>query len=209
MDTQTINAYEQHGADFAKRYRAITRVSTERYKAAFGYRARILDIGAGSGVDMAHLLESGYDVIGIEPSATLRRETLEHFPQLHARLHDAAMPLSEEHLKKWHRRFEGIMCSAVFMHLNKDEQKRAIHNIYDLLKPEGRLMLTVSATRNGLDDQRRDEFGRYYAELSKERVHSLCESAGLSIVEIWNTDDQWQRSDISWSTYLAEKTSTK
>jgi hypothetical protein len=41
---------------------------------AFPPRARLLDVGAGSGRDLALLLTQGFDAFGIEPDAELREE---------------------------------------------------------------------------------------------------------------------------------------
>lgn len=208
MDPLTLNAYEQHGADFARRYRSGQRVPIERLKFAFGHREKILEIGVGSGIDMARLLDEGYDIKGIEPSALLRSEAIAHFPQLSKRLHDAALPLAEALLDEWRARFSGILCSAVLMHLKEAQQEIAMRQLCELLKPEGRLVLTVSATRDGLNGERRDEFGRFYAHLPAIHVKKLLVSAGLDLVHTWQNDDQWHRRGLLWTTYLAQKAST-
>lgn len=205
MDNKTLGAYDLHGADFAKRYRTGERVPIERFKEAFEQRLKIIEIGTGSGIDMVRLLNAGYDVTGLEPSATLRQEALEHFPQLAERLYEEALPLSHNFLAKMSGSFAGILCSAVLMHLPVDKHLRAMLDMAELLEPQGRLLLTVSETRDGLDAERRDEFGRFYAELSPDYLKSLFNEAGFRILKTWNNDDQWHRRGLLWVTYLAEK----
>jgi hypothetical protein len=205
MDPLTLKAYEQHGADFARRYRSGQRVPIERLKFAFPSRSKIMEIGVGSGIDMARLLDEGYDISGIEPSSMLLNEAITHFPQLSQRLHEAALPLEEAFLSRWRARFSGILCSAVLMHLKEAQQQTAMHQLCELLEPQGRLVLTVSATRDGLNDERRDEFGRLYAYLPALQVEKLLVSADFNLVQTWENDDQWHRRGLRWTTYLAER----
>ncbi len=95
------------------------------------------------------------------------------------------------------------------MHVPEEDQPSAMEGVGKVLRSGGRLMLTVSATRDGLDAARRDEFGRFYAELPPDRVHGLCEAAGLRIIQTWNDDDAFHRRGLQWSAYLAEKTVSK
>lgn len=205
MDTRTLQAYETHGSNFAKRYRNGRRVPIEKLKMAFAHRSRILEIGPGSGSDMDRLTGEGYDLSGLEPSETLRSEISEHFPRLASRLYAGALPLEEGLLAKWRGRFDGVHCSAVLMHVKEHLQHQAMQNIADVLKSEGRLVMTVSVTRGNLDGERRDEFGRFYAELQPDRVKSLCECVGLKIIDVWENVDEWHLRGLQWSTYVVEK----
>ncbi len=209
MDKQTIDAYELYGADFAHRYRTGERVPMARFKEAFEQKLKVIEIGVGSGSDMARLLDAGYDVTGLEPSSTLRREALEHFPQLASRIHNESLPLSVNFLANLRGAFGGVLCSAVLMHIAPDKHQRALLDMAELLEPQGRLLLTVSATRDGLDDERRDEFGRFYAELPNDYLQSLFASTPFRVIHIWHNEDQWHRHGLQWITYLAEKSADK
>ncbi len=210
MDPKTIEAYDTHASVFAARYRSGDRVPVERLKLAFGHRAHILDIGVGSGVDMARFLEAGYDVRGLEPSQVLMETALEHFPRLQGRLTQGAIPLQEDELlQRWQSHFDGIFCSAVLMHIAPDRQQLALEEMYRMLKPEGRLLLTVSSNRSGLDEQGRDEYQRYYAELSEERVLELSQNAGFVQQQTWHDADKWHRAGLVWASYLFEKPKRK
>ncbi|MGZ0655252.1 class I SAM-dependent methyltransferase [Coraliomargarita sp. W4R53] len=206
MDSKTIQAYDTHAATFAARYRSGDRVPVERLKQAFGHRSQILDIGVGSGVDMSRFLEAGYDVRGLEPSIMLMQTALKHFPRLQGRIWQGALPmLDEELITSWNSHFSGIFCSAVLMHIVYERQQAALEQMYAMLKPEGRLLLTVSSHREGLDEQGRDEYNRYYAELSEERVLQLSQDAGFTQIQAWHDPDKWHRNGLVWASYLFEK----
>jgi SAM-dependent methyltransferase len=206
MDPKTIQAYDTHAETFAARYRAGERVPVERLKQAFGHRAQILDIGVGSGVDMSRFLNAGYDVRGLEPSGVLMQTATEHFPRLEGRIRQGALPMSDDSLiADWQSNFRGIFCSAVLMHIADDEQQSALKQMYTMLKPEGRLLLTVSSNREGLDEHRRDEYNRYYAELPEARVLQLCQNSGFEHIQTWHDADKWNRKGLVWASYLFEK----
>jgi len=205
MDPTTIEAYNTHGEFFTQGYRSSERMSIQRLQEAFQNRSRILEVGTGSGVDMARLLKAGFKVTGLEPSEELIKLAGQHFPDLLGRIQQGSLPLNEKQLKPWREQFEGILCNAVLMHIPANFQQQTLHNLHDILLPDGRLLLTVSATRDGLDEARRDEFGRYYAELPEERVIELCETAGLRLIQTWETDDQRHIRGLRWSTYLLRR----
>jgi SAM-dependent methyltransferase len=206
MDPKTIQAYDTHADVFAARYRSGERVPVERLKQAFGHRSQILDIGVGSGVDMSRFLDAGYDVRGLEPSLMLMQSALTHFPRLQGRIWQGALPmLDEELLESWKSHFTGIFCSAVLMHIAYERQQTALEQMYAMLKPEGRLLLTVSSNREGLDEQGRDEYSRYYAELSEDRVLELGQNAGFTQKQTWHDADKWHRKGLVWGSYLFEK----
>ncbi|MDQ8195323.1 class I SAM-dependent methyltransferase [Coraliomargarita sp. SDUM461004] len=206
MDPKTIEAYDTHAAVFAARYRSGERVPVERLKLAFGHRWQILDIGVGSGVDMSRFLDAGYDVRGVEPSLMLMQTALKHFPRLQGRIWQGSLPMADTELfESWQSHYMGIFCSAVLMHIAYDQQPLALEQMYAMLKPEGRLLLTVSSGRTGLNAQGRDEYNRFYAELSEDRVLELAQHAGFIQQQTWHDADKWHREGLVWASYLFEK----
>ena len=91
------------------------------------------------------------------------------------------------------------------MHIAADRQQNALEQMYAMLKVEGRLLLTVSSNREGLDEQGRDEYQRYYADLSGERVLELSQRTGFTHLQTWHDADKWHREGLVWASYLFEK----
>lgn len=205
MDAPTIEAYNCHAEALSERYRGRQRVSVEQLKVAFGYRSRILDVGAGSGADMAHLLDAGYDVMGLEPSEALRQSACQHFPRVQGRLFAGGLPLDSELAQRWRHRFSGILCCAVLMHIPPTLQLTALQDLYDLLSNQGRLLLVTSGDREGLDTQRRDAMGRLYTALPEKRVEELARQADFRLLEVMHDEDQWNRRGLDWASFLLEK----
>ena len=86
MDTPTAHYYALHAREVAQRYES-AQSSIFRYVAAsFVQGSRILDIGAGSGRDLAALAASGFEAYGVEPVPELLAEAAARHPGLAGRI---------------------------------------------------------------------------------------------------------------------------
>jgi len=106
---------------------------------------RALDVGSGTGTDAAWLAAIGYHVVAVEPVLAFREAA--------ARLHtSASIEWLDDALPELPRvaaggtRFNLMMLSAVWMHLNTAERARAFTALRALLAPAALLFMSV---RNG------------------------------------------------------------
>ncbi|HDR9251566.1 class I SAM-dependent methyltransferase [Burkholderia vietnamiensis] len=120
--------------------------------------ARILDIGAGIGTDADAFAAMGHSVVAVEPVDALRIAGIERHSSARIEWLDDSLP-QLAHLRTGRREFDLVMLSAVWMHLDEDERRRAMPNVGALLcdgamlimslrygpVPEGRRMFDVSA----------------------------------------------------------------
>jgi SAM-dependent methyltransferase len=91
MGEQTAKYYEQNSDAAASRWEQAQ--GAERYfRVAFPAGARVLDIGSGSGRDVAYLLRNGWDSYGIEPSSALRDLSVRLRPELSGRITSGSPP---------------------------------------------------------------------------------------------------------------------
>lgn len=99
----------------------LTRVTLDRFIVAHASRARTLDLGAQNGPYAAHFP---------------RRVAVDLLPAagLHARADAHALPFLDGS-------FDGVLCTEVLEHL--PEPQRAIDEMYRVLAPGGRLLLTT------------------------------------------------------------------
>jgi SAM-dependent methyltransferase len=150
----------------------------------------VLDIGAGSGRDAAALARKGHQVVAVEPTDELRHEG--------QRLH-GAMPIEwiNDHLpalnvlRQAQRKFDIVLLTAVWMHLDLSEREAAMAAVADLVADGGQVFMSL---RHGPIPEGRRMFGVSTDETTKLAArhellcHALCERT-----------DMLGRDDVRWS----------
>jgi SAM-dependent methyltransferase len=199
MDSRTIQYYDDNAeAVFARYHEA--KIGIARYfRLAFPAGSAVLDIGAGAGRDMDILIREECEAYGAEPSTRLREVTEARLPHLAGRIYSGALPGLSQQID---RKFDGVLCSGVFMHIPEEEQFDAAFDIRNLLKPNGRLLLSVTRDRQGLDASRRDEYGRLHTRLIPASLELLFERLGFQRIGKWEDEDSLGRPEITWTTLL-------
>ncbi|NCC62731.1 MAG: class I SAM-dependent methyltransferase, partial [Verrucomicrobiae bacterium] len=140
MDKKTLNYYQEHAADLAERYDTAQSGIAAFFEQAFSGKNRIIDIGCGTGRDLNTLLEMGYDAIGIDPCQELLDQAVKKYPKTRGKMRVDVLP-DLKTLPKGH--FEGILCSSVLMHLPEELLFDSIYALRGILKPKGRLLMSV------------------------------------------------------------------
>ena len=148
MDLPTLDYYGTHAAELADRYDSVDSPVARYFAVAFAAGARVLDVGAGSGRDLAALLAAGFDAYGVEPSAGLRQAAMQRHPELAGRLTEGVLPGLDAPSGG---PFDGILCSAVLMHLQEADLFDAALALRRILKPHGRLLISLPSARTMSD----------------------------------------------------------
>lgn len=200
MDTLTLNYYEENAALLFDRYESVDSGIAGYFQASFPAGGTIVDIGAGSGRDTRKLLELGYDAYGVEPAEAFRNLAQSRQPSLNGRIWSGSLP----HLILPHQ-VDGLVCSAVLMHLPESELFDALLSLRDALKIHGRLLLSIPNNRLGLDEYHRDGERRLFQPIEANRLSLLAERLGLRLISRWENLDALNRADHAWITLLFEK----
>ncbi len=200
MDAQTLSYYDTFASEIAERYDRVKGGGVDAFfPLAFSPGMRVLDVGAGSGRDVRILLNMGVDAYGVEPSGRLRAATLQQHPELVGRLEHGELPKLEE---PFGGQFDGILCSAVLMHLPREEMFDAAVALRNVLKDDGRLLVSIPADRPDIDEHYRDSRGRLFTPLNEEYLGLLFERLGFQQVGKWHSGDAVGRKGHSWCTLL-------
>ena len=208
MDQQTVKYYDQQAVETATKYRAVDQSAWRRqFQDTFQAGGRVLDVGSGSGRDVALLLELGFDAYGTEPAEGMRLETVRAFPQLADRIFPFGLPLPED--ADVGGPFDGVVCSAVLMHLPEADLFNAAFSLKRVLREKGKLWISVPGERPGLDADNRDETGRLFKPLHPEYLVLLFERLGFQLVRQWEEADRLGRPGIQWNSFLFELDSTR
>lgn len=201
MDPATSDFYDRHSQELSARYEAVVSAVSRYFPVAFVPGSRVLDIGAGSGRDMALLASQGYQVFGVEPSAPMREAALRAHPELSERLLWAGLPSIGE---PFGGDFDGVLCSAVLMHVPDAELFDAVLALRKLLKPFGRLLISLPLARDDVHAGDRAVDGRLFQDYPPESMKLLLERLGFQQIGRWDSEDSLGRSGVAWYTLLFE-----
>jgi SAM-dependent methyltransferase len=135
--------------------------------------SRVLDVGAGTGRDAAALAALGHTVVAVEPTPELRA----HGQRLHRDaaiiwIDDALPDLDKVHERG--ERFDLVLLTAVWMHLDAGQRERAMARIAGLLQPGSLVTLLL---RHGPVP-----VGRRMFEVSAAETSALAARHGLEAV---------------------------
>lgn len=139
MDQTTVAFYSANAPTVAARYEAVVSSLSNHFATAFRPKSKLLDIGFGSGRDLAVLVGQGHECYGVDPTKELIAEAQAYHPELSGRLVQGALP---ELLPPFGGAFDGVLCSAVLMHIPAQQLPLAAQSIKDCLRPQGRLSKT-------------------------------------------------------------------
>lgn len=152
--------------------------------------SNVLDIGAGSGRDAAALARLGHRVTAVEPTAELRAEG--------QRLHgDGPIAWRDDHLPDLARtratgqRYDLILLTAVWMHLDAPERGTAMRALAALLAEGGRVVMSL---RHGPVPE-----GRRMFDVSAAETIALAATQGLTVCHHGEREDMLGREGVRWS----------
>ncbi|MBX2797868.1 MAG: class I SAM-dependent methyltransferase [Myxococcales bacterium] len=104
--------------------------------------ADALDAGAGTGRDAAWLARRGHRVWAVEPVAELREGAQALHPEPGITWLDDRLPELPE-VRRTGQRFDILLLSAVWMHLDGAERKASMATLAALARPGARLAMTL------------------------------------------------------------------
>jgi hypothetical protein len=199
MTRATIDPYHHGFREFSAAYEAIGFTDIHRGALPFlpATPGLVLDIGAGSGRDAAWFAARGWDVIAAEPAASMRAQASLTHPSPAIRWIDDSLPA----LSAIHRlglAFDLVWLSGVWMHIPPADRPRAMRKLATLLKPGGRLVVTL---RHGPapDD------ARAMWPVSAHEVERLGLDLGLALrVATDHADDLQGRPGVRWQTLVLD-----
>jgi 2-polyprenyl-3-methyl-5-hydroxy-6-metoxy-1,4-benzoquinol methylase len=182
MDRMTIDTYTSGATSYATDW--ANQPSPDdlyaRLSQFFWPQGRTVDIGCGSGRDVAWLNAHGYPTVGYDASEGLIAEAAARYPQYV--FGEATLP---ELSGVPDEGFDNVLCETVIMHLPSAQVDAACRRLVGLLKPRGVLYLSWRVTEA---DSARDAAGRLYSAFAPTLVTGAL--AGTTIALNENTVNQ-------------------
>ena len=193
-----MQGYDENAKELATRYESI--VFADMYRNVRHLfpcsPSRVLDIGAGSGRDAAMFALNGHSVVAVEPTASLRQEGMRIHDGEAIEWVDDRLPFLAQ-LKTRGGRFDFILLTAVWMHLDETERREAMASLADLIEPSGRISMSL---RHGPAPT-----GRRMFEVSVAETIELAALFGFRAIHTIKQEDVQGRSDVCWDFIVFEK----
>jgi len=198
MTWDTVTPYHRGFQEFTEAYEAFGFDDIHRDALPFIPKAPglILDIGAGSGRDAAWFAAAGWEVVAVEPAGALRGHAAKLHLSPQIRWVDDRLP----GLVSVHRLgigYDLIWLSGVWQHVPPEDRGRAMRKMATLLKPGGRIVLTL---RHGPAPEDRPMW-----PVDAYEVERLGIDHGLALrVATERREDRQARPDVRWQTVVLD-----
>jgi len=142
--TDTVGPYERNASAFSAAYEqlAFEEVHADHLPFLPEGPGLVLDVGAGSGRDAAWFAARGFEVIAVEPAEAMRNGAAARHPSPRIRWMDDRLPALAS-VCRLGLAFDLIWMSGVWMHVAPEERHRAMRTLAMLLRPGGRMVLTL------------------------------------------------------------------
>lgn len=158
----------------------------------------VLDVGAGSGRDSFALAERGLKVTAVEPASEMMERAKENFSHENITWVSDKMPTLEKIIETG-QKYDFILLSAVWMHVDLKDRKEAFSNLQKLLKPNAKM--AISLRHGGFSDERKA------LPVSKDEMIDLSDYFNMKSASILENDaDMLNRSDVSWEIMIFQNT---
>ena len=201
MDQSTLKYYSDNAAQVVERYESVVSDLSAHFADSFSKGGKILDIGCGSGRDLAVLHKLGYDCYGVDPVLEFVEIAQRIHPELENRIALGKLPDLQV---PFNGNFDGVLCSAVLMHIDIEQLPATATAIKSCLKVGGRLLYSVPSKRLDVVISNRDLNGRLFIPDQADRLNSLFSSIGFNEIASWNNSDSMGRDSVEWMSVLLE-----
>ena len=104
--------------------------------------ASVLDIGSGTGRDAAWFAAQGHRVVAVEPTDAMRIPAMALHPSPRIEWLDDSLPDLALLLARGEK-FDVVMLTAVWMHLDAEQRRRAIPNLASLVRQGGAVIMQI------------------------------------------------------------------
>lgn len=195
----TQRYYEKNAENLIGRYDSADMSDLHRLLAHhIPFKSKVIDIGFGSGRDLAFLNSQGFEIYGMDPVEVFVVQAKHRFPDIREHFRVGSF-LTSNMPSNWLNSFDTVISIAVWMHLKANERPKAIQTIKSLLKSNGTVVLSFSLGGRDSDD------GRHFETLELQEVIQEFIDSGFTVIEKVCTNDSLGRDSIEWATVVLKR----
>ncbi len=136
--------YADEAEDLFKRYEGIPAADAHRAVLHLipAAPSRVLDVGSGTGRDAAWFASMGHRVVAVEPTDAMRLPAMSLHPSPQIEwLNDSLPELALVRTRG--ERFDLVMLTAVWMHLDAQQRQRAMPHLAALVREGGTVIMKI------------------------------------------------------------------
>ena len=150
----------------------------------------VLDIGSGTGRDAAALAAMGHRVVALEPTDEMRMRAVALHPSRQIEWLDDSLP-DLTHALGLGKQFDVVMMTAVWMHLDQPQRRRAMPSVASLVRAGGVMMMSL---RHGPVP-----LGRRMFPVAADETIGLAMAEGLQLLMNQSAPSALGTSGVSWT----------
>lgn len=184
-ELRTLEAYGRHAHELAGMYEASAREVMQAHMGVHFARGwKVLECGCGSGADAASLLAQGVDIYPTDGCPSMLVEAGRYHPERALRLTPLQLPCILPYKDAF---FDGIVATAVLMHLSRESLEMVAEEFARVLRPAGFLYVVIIPEREDLSAAGLDPLERHFNRLSLAEIakvfrrHRLLLESGRQI----------------------------
>ena len=184
--------YAEEADDLYRRYESVSFVELHRSVLHLIPTAPcwVLDIGSGTGRDAAALAAMGHRVVALEPTDEMRMRAVALHPSRQIEWLDDSLP-DLTHALGLGKQFDVIMMTAVWMHLDQPQRRRAMPSVASLVRAGGVMMMSL---RHGPVP-----LGRRMFPVAADETIGLAKAEGLQLLMNQSAPSALGTSGVSWT----------
>jgi len=191
----TTKFYNDNATKLIERYENANMTSLHQLCLQFlPKNANILDIGFGSGRDLAFLKKHNYGVWGIDSSIKFVENAKVRFSDISNHFIQSRIPLQTEILP-FQIKFDAVISIAMWMHLKKTEYPDIIQDISRLTTEKATVIISYSEGKRMKDE-------RYFEDVDLQYITQLFKQHHFTLIHHISNSDSLNRKTLKWITVV-------
>lgn len=177
----TKESYQATAQEFCQNVMELAPIkSIETFLNFLPPKAKIIDIGCGSGRDAKLFTDKGADVLGIDFSSNLIEIARLQAPLANFQLMDIetmSLPASS---------FDGVWSACSLGHIAKNKLQDALRNIHSLLNDKGYFYLALKkgvGEKLEIDPRYQGDVRKFWAYYEEEELKDILQAASFKILD--------------------------
>lgn len=194
MEIRTLDFYNKNAKEYARKtFKTDMSEPCDRFLKHVASSGKILDLGCGSGRDSVYFMKRGYDVCAVDGSEEICRIASEN-----TGLKVKQMLFQD---LDYHEEFDGVWACASLLHLPGNDLPAVLAKVYESLKGGG---IFYTCFKYGDREEVRD--GKYYTDMTEERIELLLHESGFELLELYESGDSLgDRPELRWINVIGLK----